>query len=130
MEEQREQADAKPSDLHSTMHTDTERTTATHADVIDPATTPSPGEVTDSGEAWQQVARAVRSVHRDEDGNHTMTVRLDPPELGTVEQDRLLAQRDREFGVLDRAPGRRVPGRQRVEPGEVRRRRGVDPVRG
>jgi hypothetical protein len=36
-------------------------------------------------EPWQQIAHVVRSVERDVDGTHTMTVRLDPPALGTVE---------------------------------------------
>jgi flagellar hook-length control protein FliK len=34
---------------------------------------------------WEQLARAVESARRHQDGSHTMTVRLDPPELGTVE---------------------------------------------
>jgi flagellar hook-length control protein FliK len=34
---------------------------------------------------WEQLARAVQTARRHQDGSHTMTVRLDPPELGTVE---------------------------------------------
>jgi flagellar hook-length control protein FliK len=74
-----------PSDLHSTAHAETVPSAAATETTNDAAPAPAAGEHTETGHAWEQVARAVRSVRRDEDGNHTMTVRLDPPELGTIE---------------------------------------------
>jgi flagellar hook-length control protein FliK len=48
---------------------------ANDASILDPAADAAP---------WAQVARAVRGVRHHVDGSHTMTVRLDPPELGAV----------------------------------------------
>ncbi|HEX7097175.1 MAG TPA: flagellar hook-length control protein FliK, partial [Acidimicrobiales bacterium] len=57
---------------------------ATRADAPVPHAASDP-TVTDPREPWEQVAKAMHGVRRDADGSHRVTVRLDPPELGTVE---------------------------------------------
>lgn len=66
------------------------RGTATDATAATPDGAASPDAapdlaMDDPGEPWQQVARAMHSLRRDADGAQRMTIRLDPPELGTVE---------------------------------------------
>jgi hypothetical protein len=61
--------------------------TAADATASPPAAGTTTGAAPDITEPapWSQIAHAVRSVQRDRDGSHTMTVRLDPPELGSVD---------------------------------------------
>jgi flagellar hook-length control protein FliK len=63
-------------------------------------------------EPWQQIAHVVRSVERDVDGTHRMTVRLDPPALGTVELEvRVHEGRLSVHATVDTAPTRDVLAR-------------------
>jgi flagellar hook-length control protein FliK len=86
--------DAQPSDAPAHAGSTTAPTAADVADattsaadtVADPAGHQHLADGLDgAGEPWQQVARAVHGIRRDDDGSHSMTIRLDPPELGSVE---------------------------------------------
>jgi flagellar hook-length control protein FliK len=54
-----------------------------HTEAVAPPQSTEPADAQPT--PWRQVADALREVRRDRDGSHSLTVRLDPPELGTVD---------------------------------------------